>query len=670
MTVPLVLVKELGEVFDDRGKVLDSASSELKRIRRSIHQTEIKARKTIESVLGGARNSGYTDQEGSLTIRDGRLVIPILAEFKRKIKGVVVDESATGKTVYLEPLEVFNLNNDIRELYFVEKREINRILRELTQKVGFELPAIDSCQQFLGALDFTRAKAKLAVKLKAIKPNLQQDIIIDLQGAQHPLLLIAHQEAGLGVVPLDVQLDQQHRVLVISGPNAGGKSVCLKTIGLLQLMAQSGLLVPVKEQSRLGIFQKILVDIGDEQSIENDLSTYSGHLVSMKNFVQESDRDTLFLIDEFGSGTEPQFGGPIAEAILEQLVTSKAFGVITTHYSNLKEFADQNPGVINAAMRFDLDHLEPLYQLEMGRPGSSFALEIAAKTGLPPTIIEAAKSKIGHDPIAFEQMVSALESTKFEHDQKLKELEELRAQAKEAQQKYQELITQVRADKRAILNKSKLEAQQLLKEANKRIESTIRTIKEHKADKANTQAARQKLQQFSKRTEVSKKKSKPQNSQGSYLKGEIEVGDIVELIESGAQGEVLQTGKDWAEVSLGQLKSKIKLKRLRRISAKPAVKPSSGKTSSNVSIIEKRSTFKDELDVRGERAEAALNRLMQFIDEGLMLGFGELRVIHGRGDGILREVVRNYLYEDPSVRKFSDEHPDRGGDGATVIFLK
>lgn len=665
--VPLDLIKALDQVFDKHGNIKDGASRELKRLRQDISQNETKVRKNLESLLRKARSDGFTEKESALTIREGRLVLPLHAEYKRKIKGLVVDESATGKTVYLEPLEVFNLNNTIRELQFAEKREILKILTALTAALSPHKESIRGCQKYLEHLDFSRAKGRVAIKLDAHKPDFSDSCQFNLKNARHPLLQLAHQKLNLPVVPLDIHLDQETRVMVISGPNAGGKSVCLKTIGLLQMMCQSGMLVPANEDSTVGCFQKLFVEIGDEQSIENDLSTYSSHLRNMDHFVRHSQGKTLFLIDEFGTGTEPQFGGPIAEAILNYLVQQGSFGIVTTHYSNLKKFAERTPKVINAAMRFDLQKLEPLFALEPGRPGSSFALEIAAKTGLPGDILKEAKGLIGEDPVAFEKLISQLEQAKQQHLKGLNELQKLREDLQKQQQNYHDLSSELKEQKRALIQQAREEATELLSQANQKIESTIRAIKESKADKDITRIARNDLDRFKKRIQPKEVIREPKEQK--FLPGSVKVGDWVKIKASQAEGEVLKVSGSSAQVRLGFLKSNIKLNRLQRIKKAPG-KAASGEQARGFQLYRKRSHYSSELDVRGMRAEQALKAVTDFIDEGVMLGMGNLRIIHGRGDGILRELIQKYLIGAPGVQAINDEAAEKGGDGVTLISLQ
>lgn len=487
------LQKLLEQTFDSRGNIKSSASSELKKLRQTIKSKEIIARKELESILRQAGEKGYTEKDSSLTIRDGRLVLPLQAEHKRRIKGLIVDESTTGKTVYLEPLQVFNYNNEIRELRFAENREIIAILTSLTTKVGAKKAQLLQAEEFLADLDFTRAKAKVAFQLNSCKPRFTNSQNIELRNARHPILVSSNKKLGLPVIPLNILINEEQRIIIISGPNAGGKSVCLKTVGILQLMLQSGMLVPVQEGSSMGCFNKLFIDIGDEQSIESDLSTYSSHLQNMKFFLTHCNKNALFLIDEFGTGTEPQFGGAIAESILTNLVNKGAKGLITTHYGNLKKYAEGADYVVNAAMRFDLKKLAPQYLLDIGRPGSSFALEIAGQIGLPSEVLSEAKSKIGHDPVAFETMVSELEQERQKFDDYNFQNQKLKETLEHEKSKYEALLETLENSEKEIINKAKEEAQNLLTEANQRIEATIRSIQESKAKKSVTHTARRDL---------------------------------------------------------------------------------------------------------------------------------------------------------------------------------
>ncbi len=660
------LMERLEGVFDRKGAVKDTATSALKKIRQEIKSKESRARKELNSILRLSVEKGYTDKESGLTIRDGRLVVPVQAEFKRRIKGLVVDESTTGKTVYLEPIQVFEYNNEIRELHFAENREIISILTGLTIMVASEQENLLAIEHYLAELDFTRAKAKLAMQLGACMPEISDSGNFKLVDALHPILLITNRKLALPVVPLNVELHSEQRIVVISGPNAGGKSVAIKTIGILQLMLQSGMLVPVDESSTMGVFGEIFIDIGDEQSIENDLSTYSSHLGNMKYLLENCSKRTLFLIDEFGTGTEPQFGGAIAESILSHLLISEAKGLVTTHYGNLKKFAEQHSFVINAAMRFDLNKLVPQYLLELGRPGSSFALEIASKIGLSEQVLSEAKSKIGQDQVSFEKLVSQLEHEKLKYDEFNRENEKLKHTLEEHRNRYQQQLGDLKDRQKEIIHKAKLEAQELLTQANQKIEATIRTIKEQKANKAVTQKARKDLKDFQEKH----KPKKPQKANPvEIVPGPIRPGDLVRLKDSSTQGEVVNIYGKSAEIMLGALKSKVKLDRLQKI-GRAVSSPAPKESKSNIQIHRKRADFSTQLDVRGFRASEAIKAVADFIDQALLLGMQDLRILHGKGDGILRSVIRQQLADDTCISEIRDEHVERGGAGVTLVTLK
>ena len=659
------LLNSMLQTFDNKGEIRSTASDKLKKIRQEIRNKERKARKELESILKQAGEKGYTEKGSSLTIRDGRLVVPLHAEHKRRIKGLIVDESTTGKTVFLEPIEVFNQNNEIRELHFAENREIISILISLTSKVATRKDQLLKAEYFLADLDFTRAKAKVATQLDACKPNFTDSCDIELKNARHPILVTSNKKMGLQVVPLNIIVSEGQRVIVISGPNAGGKSVCLKTVGLLQLMLQAGMLVPVAEESSMGCFKKLFIDIGDEQSIESDLSTYSSHLQNMKYFLKHCDESTLFLIDEFGTGTEPQFGGAIAESILIALVAKETRGLVTTHYGNLKNYAEEAQYVVNAAMRFDLKKLAPQYILDIGRPGSSFALEIAGQIGLPEEVLQEAKSKVGHDPVAFETLVSDLEGEKQKFDEFNKQNQKLSDTLEEQKSKYEHLLTQLKGTQNDIINKAKSEAQGLLAEANQRIEATIRSIQESKARKSTTQAVRRELNDF-------RKKIQPEPSKEmekiTLIPGPINPGDLVRVKQSQAQGEVISVSGKSAVILMGALKSKVRIDRLQKVGK--AKKDAPHPIRSNIEIHKKRAHYSTQLDVRGLRANDALKAVMDFIDEGILLGITNLSILHGKGDGILRAVIRKQLQGDTSIQSIQDEHVQRGGAGVTLISLK
>ncbi|CAN5122806.1 endonuclease MutS2 [soil metagenome] len=664
--------KNLEAKIDEKGVVRSSASKELQNIRSSILREQVRLRKVLDSILRQAKSQGFTPDDVSLTIRNGRMVIPISAEHKRRIKGFIHDESATGQTVFLEPAEVLEINNAIKELEYKERREIVRILTELTDFIRPQIPALIKGYNFLGMIDFIRAKAKFALKINALKPELCKESLVEWYGSCHPLLLLSFANQDREVVPLDIILNAQQRILVISGPNAGGKSVCLKTVGLLQYMVQSGLLIPVKENSRVGTFRDLFIDIGDEQSLENDLSTYSSHLKNMRYFLEFADKNTLILIDEFGTGTEPNIGGAMAETILAQINNKKSFGVITTHYANLKEFANHTPGITNGAMRFDVEQLEPLYILQMGKPGSSFALEIAQKIGLPKSLLQQVKSKVGTDQVQFEKMLVELEVEKKKYQDQLNKISSKDAALQKAIKEYSELKDFLEYNKKKIINDAKSEAKSLVKEANQKIENTIRTIKESRAEKEVTKEVRVDLDEFKKALEPEILEEKSEEI--TVENGKINEGDLVRIKDQTAIGEVVSIkGKD-AEIRIGELKSNIKLKRLEKISRKEykkqKIESETRPAMRGFDITKKMMDFSPNLDIRGSRAEEAISLLESYIDSASMLGISEVRIIHGKGDGILREVVRDHLKSFGNIESARDEHVERGGAGVTVVTIK
>lgn len=664
----------IDRIIDDRGQVRDNASSELADIRRRLISEAAGVRKKLDSILKQAKNSGWVGDEVSLTVRNGRMVIPISAEHKRKLKGFVHDESATGQTLFMEPADVLDANNEIRELEYAERREVNRILIQLANQIRPHLADLQRAYQFLGMVDFIRAKAKLSVLIGGVFPTFVNRPLLRWYAAKHPLLFLSFQKQGRKVVPLSIELQQNQRILVVSGPNAGGKSVALKTIGLIQYMFQCGLLVPMREDSTVGLFQNLFIDIGDEQSLENDLSTYSSHLTNMKFFLNFSQKKTLFLIDEFGTGTEPSLGGAIAEAILEDLTKSGAFGIINTHYTNLKTFADKTLGLVNGAMRYDGEHLEPLYELEIGKPGSSFAFEIASKIGLPKAVVNRAQSKLGTQQINFEKLLKELDIEKKVFAEK--NLEVGIKERKLAQQLAETTALQKRLDndQKKILNEAKQKAKQLLVDTNQRIESTIREIKENKAEREPTKQIRQELEKF----EIQELKIQPvlEVVPEEFLpeEGDIAVGSYVRIKNQTTIGQVLSLkGKD-AEISIGDLKSNIKLNRLEKVSKK-AFKEAIGEKAiapklGGIDINEKMMNFNFNLDIRGKRGEEAMVDLDDFMNNAIMLGYDQLRIVHGKGDGILRQLVRNHLKSFKHVGKMQDEHADRGGAGVTLVEMR
>jgi len=670
VTLNDTLLRAIERIIDEKGKIRSNASKDLGLIRSSIIYEENRLRKVLDRIFREAKSKGYTPDDASLTIRGGRMVMPILAENKRKIKGFVHDESATGQTVYLEPAEVLDINNELKELEYMERREIQKILTQLTDTLRPFIPELRRAFHFLGMVDFIRAKAKLALKVNASKPQLEKTKVIEWYNARHPLLEMALKQQNKPITPLNINLDHNRRLLVISGPNAGGKSVTLKTVALLQYMVQCGLLIPVDPHSKFSLFNHLFIDIGDEQNIENDLSTYSSHLMSMKYFTQFADKKTIFFIDEFGTGTEPQFGGAIAESILLQLNKSGAYGIITTHYGNLKQLADKNQGMVNGAMRYDVDKLEPLYQLDIGKPGSSFALEIATKIGISKEIIAYAKEQIGEERVRYDRLLNKLESEKNKYDQILIETQRKDRILTQRMKEYTELKEVLENNKKQLIQEAKIEAKQILDQANKQIEATIRNIKESKADKEATKKARNELDEL--KLKVKPEKIKIKQPDIKVLEGEIQPGDHVRLKDNGAIAEVIAIKNKDVEISIGDLKSNVKLARLEKISntALKKEKKSLSKRTTGYDTSAAMRDFNINLDLRGKRGEEVLSLVERFIDEGYMLGLKDLRIVHGKGDGILRDITRNLIRNMPSVTKFEDEHADRGGSGVTLVTLK
>ncbi|MEJ7694545.1 endonuclease MutS2 [Daejeonella sp.] len=656
-----ILVK-IEKVIDPKGKIRNNASSELQNISSDIAKAEQEARKRIDQIFKSAQNNGWT-ADGNLTVRDGRLCIPVLAENKRKLKGFIHDESSSGQTVYLEPEEVFQLNNIIRDLEFEKRREIITILVALTDELRPYVPLLLSYHELLTKLDFVRAKALFAISIEAEMPVLIKEAELDLIDARHPLLLLNFKKDQQTVVPLNIKVDEQQRVIVVSGPNAGGKSVCMKTVGLLQIMVQAGLLIPADEHSKIGLFKQIFADIGDDQSIESDLSTYSAHLSKMKNFIEMADSRTLILIDEFGTGTDPQFGGPIAEAVLEELNQKKVRGVVTTHYSNLKTFANSTPGLENASMLFNNQQMQPLYILSLGKPGSSYAFEIAQKIGLSQKVLQSAKNKIGDYQKKVDTLLVDLERDKKELIDTKISLEKKERGLKVMLAENEQLKSYLEENKRTILKDAKVEAQNIIKNANKLIENTISEIKENKAEKEQTQKLRQNLEQELKKHNVPERKvPKPQ------VAAELQKGDWVKLVDSETVGQVIEIARDNVILAMGDLRSVVKLKRVEKISNKAV--PKEIRKSYAHDLTQDFSTFSTELDLRGRRGDEALYEIEKYLDRAVMMGLNSLKIIHGKGDGILRKLIRSYLSKYPQVDKMEDEHADRGGDGITYVYLK
>ncbi|MDF2158623.1 Smr/MutS family protein [Algoriphagus sp. CAU 1675] len=669
MELDLGLLKAIELIIDEKGKIRNNASRDLQLIRNQIVYEEGRLRKVMERVFKEARAKGLTPEDSAITIRSGRLVIPVAAENKRKLRGFIHDESATGQTVFMEPEEALDINNEIRDLEYMERREIIKILTQLTDRLRPSIPALRKATNFLGLMDFIRAKAKFAVKINAVRPDLVKERMLNWTKARHPILELALKAQGKSIVPLDIHLSGHNRLLVISGPNAGGKSVTLKTVALLQYMLQCGLLIPVSPDSKGSLFDNFFIDIGDEQNLENDLSTYSSHLMSMKHFTQFANKKTILFIDEFGTGTEPQFGGAIAESILLALNKQGAFGVVTTHYGNLKQLANKNQGLVNGAMRYDVDRLEPMYQLEIGKPGSSFALEIASKIGISKDILGYAKNQIGEERVRYDRLLTQLENEKNKYSNLLKEITAKEKLLQTRLKEYNELKETLELTKKRYIQEAKQEAKSLLDETNKKIEATIREIREEKAEKEATKKLRKELESF--KETVKPEKIKVRDPEVVVLGGKIEHGDWVRLKDNGAIAEVLQVRNKEVEISIGELKSTVKLNRLEKISQTQVKKEKKAMASrSGYNTNAKMMDFSPNLDLRGKRGEEVLPIIQTFIDEGYMLGLKDLRIVHGKGDGILREVTRNLLRTMPAVKKMEDEHADRGGAGVTLVTLK
>ena len=695
------LIQQISRIIDDFGKIRDSASAELARIRQELARTTNGISRNLAQILRNAQSEGYVDKDVAPTLRDGRLVIPIAPALKRKIKGIVHDESASGKTLFIEPEEVVEANNHVRELENEERREIIRILTELSDTIRPMIPSMLQSYNFLAEIDFIRAKASFALHTHSRKPSLEDQPLIDWTGAIHPLLQISLARHNKSVVPLDIELNSHQRILIISGPNAGGKSVCLKTVGLLQYMLQCGLLIPVHERSRAGIFSDIFIDIGDEQSIEDELSTYSSHLTNMKTMMKSCSSKSLILIDEFGSGTEPQIGGAIAEAVLKRLNEKQTFGIITTHYQNLKHFAEDHEGIANAAMLYDRHLMQALFQLQIGNPGSSFAVEIARKIGLPEEVIEDAAQIVGSDYINADKYLQDIVRDKRYWENKRQNIRQKEKQMEEIMARYEKDAKELEASRKEILRQAKEKAEQILQESNAKVENTIRTIKEAQAEKEKTRTARQELENFRKsiaaieqeqqeekllrkmekiKEKQKRKKEKKEQATSTSLPPKtqpsppIAVGDHVRLKGQTSIGDVIEINSYNATVAFGMLKTTVKLKRLEPVPAGEA--PSRKKasvsfvsTQTQDQVYEKKLNFKQDIDVRGMKGDEAIQAITYYIDDAILLGIPRVRILHGTGSGILRTLIRNYLSSVPGVRHFQDEHVQFGGAGITVVDL-
>ncbi|MBN2347383.1 MAG: Smr/MutS family protein [Bacteroidales bacterium] len=692
-----MVAEKIDSVINKFGKIKDNASPELNKIRKDIQQKHASVSKKIQQILKHARDSGLVDQDAEVTLRDGRPVIPVSSSDKRKIKGIIHDESASGKTSFIEPAEIVELNNEIRELEYAERREIIKILIRLADDIRPYSDELITSYGFLGTIDFMRAKAQFAVSIEAIRPKLFPSTSFRWIKAQHPLLYLTHKEENKEIVPLDIQLNKEARILLISGPNAGGKSVCLKTVGLVQYMLQCGMLVPMSENSETGMFENIFIDIGDEQSLENDLSTYSSHLISMKFFARHATEKTMVLIDEFGTGTEPVIGGAIAEAILDKLNKNGTFGVLTTHYTNLKHFAASADGIVNGAMLFDTHKIQPLFKLEMGKPGSSFAIDIARKIGLPEDILQVASEKAGKDYVKFDKHLREILRDKRYWEEKRGKIRHTEKRLDEVLDSYAGELESVKQLRKEILEDARIEARKILEDANKEFEKTIREIRESQADKEKTKQAREAFNRFRETTldaPVSeddkitrkmnklkdqegrlrvKRKEKPEADPGKKPapeSREIRIGDHVKLIGRETTGEVLEIHGNNITLGLGNMVTTVKTSKVERLGdteSKRLTKQAKSRPESVYSISERKMSFKPAIDIRGKRADEAIELIRTFIDEAIMVNSGEVRILHGKGNGILRQVIRDYLHTLDVIKTYKDEHVEQGGAGITVV---
>ncbi|MBO4634225.1 MAG: Smr/MutS family protein [Bacteroidales bacterium] len=711
ISAPAEVLQRIDSILDRHGEVKDTASDQLYQIRKSLREKEVNISKRMNAILRQAQQEGIVEADASVSIRDGKMLIPVASAKKRAFQGFVYDESATGKTTFMEPAEIVALQNEISELHFAETREIARILYEFAEFLRPFVPELIAGATFIGELDFNMAKAHVALDYIAGMPVLSEDGTLRLRKARHPLLEKSLRKEKKSIVPLTVTLTPEKRILLISGPNAGGKSVCLKTVGLLQYMFQWGMLIPTSETSELPVFDRIMVSIGDDQSLENDLSTYSSFLSDMKAMLSVADAGSLILIDEFGSGTEPAAGGAIAEAILHELDSRGAYGVITTHYTNLKLYASgAETGVINGAMQFDAATVAPLFQLEQGLPGSSFAFELARKMGLPEGIVHDAEERAGEQFVGIERNLRKIARSRRVLDQKLTKIKATDKTLEGLTDRYEKELEDIKEMRGRILDEARKEAEKIVREANRQVEHTIRTIKESQAQKEETKAARAQLQGFlgalaqesgkreayidkklktvqdRKAREMDRKKRRAGGESLQQMEQEeaqaqklaafrsapLKVGEKVRVKENGMVGEVSKVSTKAVSVIIGNITSKLPLDRVERITANefkavakaPAERPRQVYDSA---LKERKSQFKLELDVRGERVSDAIEIVMKYIDDAIMLGVPSVRILHGKGTGALREEIQKYVRTVPGVVSAADEHVQFGGSGVTVV---
>lgn len=714
LTFP-AMIRRIDSILDKFGKIKDSATMTLAGIRHEIAQTEGSISRTLYTILHAAQHDGLVDKDVAPTMRDGRLVIPVAPGLKRRIKGIVHDESATGKTVFIEPTEVVEANNKVRELEAAERREIIRILTVFSDEVRPHVQEILDSYQFLAQIDLIRAKAELAQEMQAFEPQVKPEPYIDWIRAIHPLLQRSLSKQDKKAIPLDIILTKEKRLLIISGPNAGGKSVCLKTVGLLQYMLQCGLSVPLGDRSTVGVFHHIMIDIGDEQSIADDLSTYSSHLLNMKNMMKQSDSRTLLLIDEFGGGTEPTIGGAIAEAVLKQFWQKQAFGVITTHYQNLKHFAEDHEGVVNGAMLYDRHQMQALFQLAIGQPGSSFAIEIARKTGIPEEVIKDASDIVGSDYIQSDKYLQDIVRDKRYWEGKRQTIHQHEKSLEGHIQRYETNLEEIERERKAILRRAQQQAEELLAEANRKIENTIREIKEAQAEKERTRLVREELQQFreqvvnddtrglmseedfaKKLRQMEERKARKEKRKNEKAQKEeraaahlsavakapsephtITIGSTVRMKGLNTIGKVENISGKQATVVFGEVRTKVKLEQL-EYAEKPKEEKKKNDHSdlaipttriTSATIEDRKHNFHQDIDVRGMRGDDAIDAVMHFIDDAILVGMSRVRILHGTGSGILRQLIRQYLHTVPNVKSAKDEHVQFGGSGITVVDL-
>ena len=714
------IIRRIDSILDKFGKIKDSATMTLAGIRHDMEQTAGSISRTLYTILHAAQREGLVAQDTAPTLRDGRLMIPVAPGLKRKINGIVHDDSATGKTVFIEPAEVVEANNKVRELEAAERREIIRILTVFSDELRPHVQEVLDSYQFLAKIDLVHAKAEMAEQMQAFEPTVKAEPYMDWIRAIHPLLQRSLVKQDKKVVPLDIILTKDKRLLIISGPNAGGKSVCLKTVGLLQYMVQCGLSIPVGDRSTVGLFQNIMIDIGDEQSIADDLSTYSSHLQNMKNMMKQANARTLLLIDEFGGGTEPTIGGAIAEAVLKQFWKKEAFGVITTHYQNLKHFAEDHPGVVNGAMLYDRHQMQALFQLSIGQPGSSFAIEIARKTGIPEEVIKDASDIVGSDYIQSDKYLQDIVRDKRYWEGKRQTIHQHEKSLEGHIQRYETNLEEIERERKAILNRAKQQAEELLAEANRKIENAIREIKEAQAEKEQTRLIREELQEFREQVqnddtrglmseedfakklrqmeERKARKAQRKEKKGAEQKAvseklaerakaslndanrPLEVGDSVRIKGTNSVGEIEAIQGKQVTVIFGGLRSKVKVEQLERTDKRKETPQNATDKHAHLAIQtshmtratmeDRRQNFHQDLDVRGMRGDEALDTVMHFIDDAILIGLSRVRILHGTGTGILRQLIRQYLNTVPNVKKAKDEHVQFGGAGITVVDLE